>query len=210
MKRAIILASSPEINIEFCRQQIKADDFVICADGGLNVANKLNIRPDLVVGDFDSFKNELPQNIEIMKLNVKKDSTDTLVCADEAVKRGACEVIVLGGIGGRMDHTFANYSVLLFLANKGVKASLQDEKCEITVLNEGKYTFGGHCGKTVSLFPFGTESVNVSYKNLAYNLEKTDLIAEYPMGISNIIMDDKAEITIYKGTAILFMNREVV
>ena len=80
----------------------KADyDCVICADGGLLVANKLKITPDLLIGDYDSMA--MPENTDLIKLPMEKNMTDSEAAIDMAVSKGYDDITVLGGLGGRFE-----------------------------------------------------------------------------------------------------------
>ena len=81
--------------------------FVIAADAGIEKLNKAGIVPDLIIGDFDSL-GARPSGENVRIFPVEKDDTDTMLCLKHAIGQGANDVTILGGIGGRLDHTFAN------------------------------------------------------------------------------------------------------
>ena len=87
-------------------------DIVIAADGGYDTLRELGVTPDLLVGDMDSVK-AVPTDIEKLRVPVEKDETDTYLCYLEGVRRGYSNFVILGGVGGREDHTFANFSLLI-------------------------------------------------------------------------------------------------
>src|SRR5665648_310101 len=89
----------------------KNGDFLICADNGYSVAKDNGIVPDLIIGDFDSIKIDLPSDIEVIKLPVEKDVTDTLACVKYAINECFKDIIILGGIGGRLDHKWLIFNV---------------------------------------------------------------------------------------------------
>ena len=87
-KICMILGSAP-LEGDCIPAGFSAEDcFVICADGGIDTARKLNIQPDLVVGDFDSAQGEPPEGVEVIRLPVEKDETDLLYAVKEAFRRG--------------------------------------------------------------------------------------------------------------------------
>ena len=84
-------------------------DIIIAADGGYDTLKKLGIEPDLLLGDMDSLT-EVPRALEKLVYPVRKDETDTHLAYLEGVRRGYTDFVIYGGVGGRDDHTFANYS----------------------------------------------------------------------------------------------------
>lgn len=207
--RCVIICAAPNTDLAFMKSLIKSDDFIICADGGLEYARKLNIRPDLVVGDFDSFKGDKAEIAEkTITLDTHKDETDTLCCINEGIKTGCDTFLLLSALGGRFDHSFANLSLLQYLTDKNCKGYIKTENETVTMLKEGSYCFENLKGKTFSLFPFGCDKAVVSYKNTEYPLKNTEILSSTAVGISNVFTDCKSEITIHSGYAILFINEK--
>lgn len=204
--RCVIISGSPETNPDFIKQAVKPDDYVICADRGYEFASLAGVEPNLIVGDFDSYKEKISASYEIVKLNPRKDDTDTIHSIDLAFEKGFTDFILLGALGGRTDHTFANITSLLYIADKGGRGVLLSEKERIELLNKGEYFYEKYCGKTFSLFPFGCESVCVSYRGVEYPLERYNLKSSVPLGISNVFTSEKSKIKIYDGNAILIIN----
>ena len=204
--RCVIISGSPETNPDFIKQAVKPDDYVICADRGYEFASLAGVEPNLIVGDFDSYKEKISAACEIVKLNPHKDDTDTINSIDLAFEKGFTDFLLLGALGGRTDHTFANITSLLYIADKGGRGVLLSEKERIELLNKGEYFYEKYCGKNFSLFPFGCESVCVSYRGVEYPLERYTLKSSVPLGISNVFTSEKSKIKIYDGNAILIIN----
>jgi thiamine pyrophosphokinase len=204
--RCIIISGSPETDAEFIRKTVVDTDFVICADNGILYAQQAGVTPDLIVGDFDSYRGTEFPDCEKVTLNPQKDDTDTVHSVDIAIDRGYIDIVILGALGGRIDHTFANISALQYIHNKGGRGVLLSEKESVQFLPVGEYEFKGYKDKVFSLFPFGCNEVCVSYKDAFYPLEKYNLKSSVPMGVSNVFVSDNAEIKIYDGNAILIIN----
>ena len=98
--RCVIIAGSPDAEINFIAEQVKDGNYLICADKGYEYAKKAGIKPDLIVGDFDSYSGELPDDCEIIKLNSHKDDTDLLHCIGVALSRGYDDFLILAATGG--------------------------------------------------------------------------------------------------------------
>ena len=201
--RCVIISGSPDTNVEEIKSLCTSDDFIVCADSGYSFAKKAGLTPNLIIGDFDSLKEELPQNTEVVKLNTHKDDTDTEHCVMECIRRGYKDFLLLGSIGGRTDHTFANIATLAFLSEYNYNGIARNNGEEIRILKEGSYEMKNKKGLIFSVFPYGCESVNVTYKGAEYMLNNKTLTYNVSRGISNVFVDDEAEITINRGRAIL-------
>lgn len=207
--RCVIIAGSPEADVDFIAKQVKDCNYLICADKGYEYAKRANAKPDLIVGDFDSYNGELPNDCEIITLDSHKDDTDLLHCIEVALSRGYDDFAILAATGGRFDHTFANISTLMYLDKKGASGEIISEKESIRFLKVGEYNFDNCKGKTFSVFPFACDKVNVSYIGTEYCADKLDLTADDAMGISNIFVSDKASIKINYGNAIFIINHSI-
>ncbi len=204
--RCVIISGSPDADINFIKQSVKPDDYVICADKGSEYAFLAGVTPSLVVSDFDSCNKKFFPDCETIALNPHKDDTDTMHSVDIALERGCNEIVILGGIGGRFDHTFANVSALQYISSKNAFGKLVSPSEQIEYLSLGSYSYNGFCGKTFSLFPFGCPEVCVSYSGAEYPLDRYRLKSSIPMGVSNVFTSDRAQINIYDGNAILIIN----
>lgn len=205
--KCIVIGSVTIENKRIFQEYNPEECYVICADGGLDNANRFGICPDLVIGDFDSYKGQMPVQTETIRLNVEKDETDTLAAVQEGMKRGYREFILFGVLGGkRMDHSFANFCILQYLCNQGCKAVLVGETCKVFLLSGGRLTLSGVQGATVSVFPFGCSACRVSYIGLKYPLTKAVLHSDNPLGVSNRTESDEAKIYVHDGNALIFVQ----
>ncbi len=204
--RCVIIAGSPETNSDFIRKLVKSDDYVICADKGYLFAKNAGITPDLIVGDFDSYNDEISENCEIITLNPHKDDTDTVHSIDVAFEKGYRDFIIAGALGGRIDHSFANISALEYIQSKGGKGVLLSEKERVEFLPKGKYIYKEYKGKTFSVFPFGCDKVCISEQGTEYPLDRYYIKSSVPLGVSNIFTFEEGRIDIYDGNAILIIN----
>lgn len=207
--RCVIISASPEYDTDFIREYIRSDDYIICADGGLNRLISIGIEPDLIVGDFDSSENfDYFKHTEIIRLQVQKDDTDTMHSAQEAVRRGFRNLVFLGATGGRLDHTLANLSVLLYLQNNGASGVISDRYNDVMLLKQGRNVIHGVKGKTISVMPFASFTAELSYKGMYYPMTQKEVRADFPYTISNIAVEDTVEIFLHSGTALLITSCE--
>ncbi len=208
MNRCVLIGSAPVARPELQKAWLTPEDTVICADGGLRTAQAMGIKPDLLLGDFDSYDGELPEDVEIIRLPTHKDDTDMMFAAKEALSRGFTDFLILGGLGGRLDHTMANLCVLSFLALQGASALLRDEKNEALVLPSGRLKITERQGEMISVFPFGAPTCTVTYEGLEYPLEDAVLYNEIPLGVSNRILTEKAWIQVQNGPALILLSKD--
>lgn len=205
--KCLIIAGSPEFDIELIKEQSRINDLIICADRGYSHALRAGITPDIVIGDFDSCTDVVSGDFEIIKLDTDKDFTDTLICADKALEKGCKEITILSAVGGRLDHTLANLYLLSYIAEKGGRGVLLSPKERIELLTEGTNVLSGYNTLTFSLFPFGCESVTLSISGARYELENYRLKSRLPVGVSNIFDSDSCEIKIMSGSALIIINQ---
>lgn len=206
-RKKCVIIGSVLVSAEELSLLDRAACYVICADGGLDNAMKAGIQPDLLIGDFDSLQGTVPENVETIRLKVEKDDTDLFAAVREGIRRGFRDFELCGVLGGkRMDHSFANFCTLQYLASQGCHAVISDGERKVFVLSGGKLTLTGVVGRTVSVFPFGCASCRVSYTGLKYPLENAVLESKYPLGASNRVLKEKAQIMISSGSAIVFLE----
>lgn len=205
-KICMILGSAPLEGDRIPADFSAEDCYVICADGGIDTARKLGIQPDLVVGDFDSAQSDPPEGVEVIHLPVEKDETDLLYAVKEAFRRGYDTFILLGVLGGeRFDHSIASLCVLSFIADRGGRAVMANGKTSVFVINTGRLVFTDLKGSTLSVFPFGVNSCTVTYKGLYYPLVNQTLRLNDAMGVSNSITEDRAEVFLHQGRALVIL-----
>ena len=124
IKKCTIISGAPDDDIDFLKENIDVQSFIICADSGYKNCLKAGFTPNLIIGDFDS--SEKPDiDCEIISLEVEKAYTDTFHCVMEAVDRGYNEVQIFCAIGSRLDHTYSNILSLDYCQKHGVKCSIQ-------------------------------------------------------------------------------------
>ena len=190
---------------EAMRPYFEDADCIIAADGGFLSLEKLGVRPDICLGDYDSAP--MPQRDDLIVLPRQTDDTDMHYAARRILKLGARRAVLLGGMGGRLDHTLANFATLVFLTENGVDALLADETCEVRVLLQGVHRVPRREGCYLSLFPVGT-SARVTLRNVFYTLESEVLSAGFPLGVSNEFLDGDAEIRVEEGSVYMLICKK--
>jgi thiamine pyrophosphokinase len=221
--RAVILSGGTYKDPEFCRGFIDGADLVVAADEGGKVLLAIGVpddTPTVLIGDMDSIdeadlvklqglgKNR--KNMEVIRVPPEKDSTDTELAFNIALKRGADEIVILGALGGRLDHAFANISLLIRAKNengkrrKKVSAVIVDEDQEIVLLDAGvKNRIEGDLGDTVSLVSLKGNAEGVITNDLKYPLSDAILSQFSPFGVSNVISGPDPWVLFKKGLLLL-------
>lgn len=201
--KAVIFGGAEISDYGFCEEYTK-DSIVVCCDSGMRHAFKLGIIPNVIVGDFDSADSSMINyfkriNVPFEAYPTHKDETDIEIGLDAAMKIGATDITIIGGIGSRMDHTMANCHLLLYLHKNGIDARMVDENNEIQVIDKKAKIFG-KAGDLVSLIPLSMEVSGITTKGLEYPLCSAVLtIDDRLIAVSNVMLGTIAEVTIEEG-----------
>ncbi|MBQ4064851.1 MAG: thiamine diphosphokinase [Clostridia bacterium] len=178
---------------------------MIAADGGLKKLNDLGVKPDLILGDFDSFDGN-PSGDDVLTYPVEKDDTDTMLAVKEALKRGYRTLWISGGVGGRLDHTVANLQTLLFAEKHGATAYLVSDSQTATIVADGMLTFSDACSGKLSVFSMGETAAGVTLRGLHYCAENISLTNAFPLGVSNAFTGETAEVSVRKGSLLVIWD----
>lgn len=182
-------------------------DLLFAADGGLDTLRRLGLRPDLVIGDLDSAETLPTEDIPLIRLPTHKDITDTDAAVREALARGCARFFFFGVLGGRPDHSFANFTLLARLARQGCSAVLYGAGYEISAVHNGTLTFDAACRGYLSVFSFSEKSEGVSLRGLAYEMENGTLESTFGMGVSNEFTGVPASVSVQNGTLLVMRER---
>jgi len=202
--RCVIIGAAPIKNYERISSYLKPDDFIIACDAGLNHTEKLRIRPNLIVGDFDSTKNPDSKEIETIVLPREKDDTDSVYALKTAFSRGFSDFLFLGMIGDRFDHSLGNLSLLLRCQEKNFPAIMADDFSEMEIAGKTEVEISGRC-KFFSLLPVSGPAEGITIKNAKFPLENGRINPENAqLGVSNeVLPGKKAKVSVQKGLLLL-------
>ena len=202
MQRCVIIGGGPIGDYERVRGYFSPEDYYIFCDSGLRHGERLQLTPDLIVGDFDSHPRPAETEAELITLPREKDDTDTFFAAKEGLARGFREFLLLGATGARLDHTLGNLSILLFLQKAGARGRIVDDYSEIELVEDRALvpeTF-----PYFSLLCIDGPAEGVTVKNAKFPLDRAAITGDYQYGISNEVLPGKtAEITVEKGRLLL-------
>ena len=164
---------------------ISAADYIIACDRGCAYAEKAGIRPDLLVGDFDSYTGPLPKDIPVLDLPVEKDDTDTMAAIRWAVSEGFSAIRLYCALGGRLDHLLGNLQALSFACAHGVRAELLGKTAWLLLLSNSSAAVPPMPGYSLSVLALTDEVKNVSISGVKYPLHGKTVTNTFPIGISN-------------------------
>jgi len=211
MKRAIIFLNGDLSDRETMLRFIKPTDTIICVDGGANYAYILGIKPDVIIGDFDSILPHLlteytKQKINMIQFSHEKDETDSELAIDYAREQGFNSIVLCGVLGSRIDHFLGNILSLGRLFQKHSDLIILEGKQEIRAI-KNSITLTGTKGDLVSLIPLTGIAKQVTTKNLQYPLQDEDLLFGYSRGISNVMLTSNSEITMSEGILLVIHTK---
>lgn len=202
--RGVIFVNGRVDDYAALARRLRADDLLVGADGGTRHILAIGLRPHLVVGDLDSLPSSTvqeltAQGVAIERHPVRKDQTDLELAIECALRRGVDAILMVGGMGGRLDQTVANLLILVQRAWP-VPLSIAEGDQEATVLRgPGQLTLHGRVGATVSAIPLSAEVSGITYAGLEYPLEDATLALGSTRGVSNALAGPTATITVAAG-----------
>lgn len=178
-----------------------AADLIIAADSGQITAAKCGVVPHIIAGDFDS--SPLPKDTaaQIIRVPSEKDDTDTMLACDIAVQHGARKITILGGTGGRIDHSLSNLFLLEKWKQDGVDVILCDGDNRARVLSNETLSLPSEGFRYFSLIALEQSVVTAS--GCKYPLSEAPLSRAHPYAVSNEITGETAKITVTGGPILL-------
>ncbi len=207
-KSALIICNGEIPSQKLLQEVLRTKPFIICADGGANVARKFNIKPNIIIGDFDSITAKTKKHFSsVEQIHITDQySTDLEKSLNYAVKNKIKKVIILGGTGKRIDHTFSNLSVVAKYQKK-IHITLKDNLHDIFLINK-KIFLNYKIGTTLSLLPFG-KCEGIITKGLQYPLKNETLEFGVREGTSNVIISSPISISVKKGKMFIFALKKI-
>ena len=211
--KAVIIANGVPTDPAADKKQVPPGALIIAADGGADYCRKLDLVPDVIIGDMDSITGDPAapgfKGAEIIRYPIRKDATDLELAIDLALERGAQRIIVLGALGGRWDMSVGNLLLMARLDLKTLPVKFVDGDQEVSLLN-GPATahFTGKPGDILSLIPIEKDATGVTLEGLEYSLENGQLAWGSSRGISNVLIGERAAVSIADGVLICVFSRK--
>lgn len=213
-KTLIINGGNIEDDFALAFLQKEKFDFVIAVDKGMEFCRRAGIRPDEILGDFDSVDPQVKQYFDSLEIPVhvykpEKDQTDMENAMTLALERGSSEIVALGATGTRMDHVLGSISNLTLPLKKKVPCTLIDAHNRIRMTDHAlKLKKKEQYGKYVSLLSFGGPVTGLTLTGFYYPLQDYTMEAGSALGISNEITEEEAEISFVSGTLLVIESRD--
>jgi len=187
------------------------DVLFVAADGGALLLESIGFSPDVIIGDFDSLTDLQCQHykkmgVKIIKYPVEKDETDGELALQYCRGRGLDNIIIIGFAGGRLDQQLANIFLLEYAFRNGMTALIKEPGLEMAIIEKEKVFFQ-KIGAGLSLIPLDEKVSGVTITGCKYLLEAGNLLRYKTRGISNIIEQEKAVITVEKGLLLYVLDQ---
>lgn len=214
MKIVIISGGSLDYDFAACYIQQEMPDCLIAADRGMKFCYEKEICPDYVLGDFDSIEPEIvsyfrKKKVEVIGFLPEKDDTDTEIAMKKAIDLGADQIVLLGALGGRMDHCIANLHMLKLAVKQQIDAVIVDRQNRIRLLDHSfLLAREKQWGKYVSFLPFTNEVENLTLQGFKYPLENYRMEKGLSIGVSNEIEEEQAEIRFTGGILMMIESKD--
>ena len=188
----------------------KAGDLCIAADGGYRNAERLGVRVDVLLGDFDTLgePKDLDERTEILRVPTEKDFTDTQLAVETAIARGADDIVIIGGLGGRLDHTLSNLAILEDLCQRHVFALITDGQNRVRYLDASSMLVARSDFRYLSLLAAGERARGVSVEGCRYPLKNATLSRNVQYAVSNEITGNCALISVKRGALYIIESRD--
>jgi thiamine pyrophosphokinase len=209
--KTVIFANGELNDIKGCKALISNNDMIIAADGGSLHCENLSITPKLIIGDLDSIPRDyletfIERGTKIIQHESDKDQTDLELALLYALEAGSKEVLILGGLGNRWDHSLAN----LLLTAKDNFINMR-----ISFYAGGDYFYivsnqieiKGSIGQTISILPLREDAVGVSTTGLQWPLKNETVAFGSSRGMSNLLVSEKANISVTEGVLLVIKNK---
>ncbi|MBR2621689.1 MAG: thiamine diphosphokinase [Clostridia bacterium] len=187
------------------------DDLIIAADSGLNNAKRLGLTVKTVVGDYDSLGHapEVDADVEVITVPTEKDVTDTQLAVELALQRGATDIHIVGGLGGRLDHTLSNLAILEDLTDKKLHALIEDGHNRVRLLRNDSTILPRSAYTYVSLLALDPLCKGVEIDGVKYPLKNAKLSRTFGYAVSNEITGNCCFISVRKGSLLVVESRDL-
>lgn len=187
----------------------RADDLSIAADSGLRGALQLGERVDIVLGDLDSIGDTpLPRDAERLTFPPEKDLTDAQLAVEAAVTRGADELVLVGGLDGRLDHTLSVLGILRDAHRRGIHAVALNGYNRVRYLVSTSTLLPRSGYKYLSLLADSDRVRGVSVEGCKYPLKNAALTPQLQFAVSNEIVENCALVSVRRGALFIVESRD--
>ncbi len=207
----ILIVTGGSIDTAWFRDYIanKCYNYIIAVDKGLEYCHKINIMPNIIVGDNDtvntSILDEYRKKVDkVIVYPPEKDYTDTHISVTTAFEYNPDTITIVGATGTRIDHVLANIGMLKLCIDNNVQAYIVDKNNLITMIDSNyKILRSNLYGKYISLLPYSEQVMGVTLEGFVYPLYDAILSIGKSIGISNELKEDIGHISVKSGYLIV-------
>lgn len=204
--KAAVISNGNISDISFMKKKLEDYEIIVCADGAGEMLRLLDIDPDVILGDLDSIKEETidyykERKVEFVRYNPEKDYSDTHICVDYLIQKGYKKIDIYGALGGRWDHSMANFGLLYYGYKKQIDIAIIDNYDTAKVYGIGNHSFSYKNDCCWSIFAVFEDAV-VSISGMKYPLDRYTLNRGESIGLSNEYVTD-CKLDIIKGSTIV-------
>jgi thiamine pyrophosphokinase len=212
LQRIIIFANGELPDLTKARALLRRGDFVICADGGTRHALALGAKPDLIIGDLDSADQEAIRKFREEGVNIEshprdKNETDLELAIYRAIELNPERLVIVAALGGRLDQTLANITLLADPQLSKFHVRLDDGVEEIQLCRD-RAEVQGKTGDLVSLIPWQGAVSGIQTNGLRWPLHRETLYPNKTRGISNEMTGDAASVSMESGLLLIVHRRQ--
>jgi thiamine pyrophosphokinase len=208
-----VIVSNGSVKDDSCyRKYFDQADLIICADGGAKHLRRFGVKPHVLLGDLDSITQEdlkyfQDAGVHIERYPAEKDMTDTELAVEYAAAKGCRELILIGSLGTRMDHSLSNIFMLKHMLDKGIQGRVVNEKNEIVLIRD-RILLSREEDTRITLLPLSERVEGVTTRGLYYPLDNATLEMGSTWAVSNEFAADTAEVTIRSGLLLVMKARD--
>ncbi len=198
------------VHTENITEHPRAEDLCIAADSGYHTARRLGERVDVLIGDFDSIGDMPPQKgMEVCRVPAEKDLTDTQLAVEIAVERGAEEIILVGGLSGRLDHTLSTLSILEDLHDRGLHGYITDGQSRAHFLRSSSMLVARSSYRYLAIIAADEVVKGVDIEGCKYPLKRATLRRRVQYAVSNEITENVAFVAVKRGGVYIIESKDV-
>lgn len=204
-------------DLNWLKKRLEDYDIKIAVDRGLEAFDVLALKPDIILGDFDSYQgleniSDRYPNALCEVFPAEKDLTDTELAMMKALvlaEAPAADVVIdlYGGFGNRVDHLYANLMLFSGLNEKSPKVRAIDPDNQIELLHPGTYVVERRTGFYVSFIPLDENAV-LTIEGFKYSGEFLKITRNHTLGVSNELLDESGTCVVHSGRVFLMQCRD--
>ncbi len=190
----------------------KSGDLRIAADSGFRNAEALGERVDIALGDFDSLGKDisgLSREIEKITVPAEKDETDTQLAVNTALSRGADDIVIVGGLDGRLDHALSNLAILEAMNDMGVHCVITNGQNRIRYIKSTSTLIARSGFDYLSIVASDETVKGVSVEGCKYPLKNARLSRKFQYAVSNEITGNCALISVKRGGIYIIESKDI-